>query len=227
MSSLPLIKKIRELYAAGGNILEFLKNEGGRYNRVEAIMISYDLQAGSYTAMADHNREYLDRYTDAIKEALADLKNFTTILEVGVGEATVMNPLMEKLDPNDEILKYGFDISWSRTRFAYENTKKHAHSINFFTADLFEIPLPDNSIDVVYTSHSIEPNGGREKDALKELHRVAKKYVVLLEPDYRNASRQGKKRMLRHGYVRNLHEHAIELGFDVLEHRPFEVIENS
>jgi ubiquinone/menaquinone biosynthesis C-methylase UbiE len=29
-------------------------------------------------------------------------------------------------------------------------------------ADLFHIPFADNSVDVVYTSHSLEPNGGRE-----------------------------------------------------------------
>ena len=31
------------------------------------------------------------------------------------------------------------------------------------------IPLLDDSVDIVFTSHAIEPNRGREKQILKEL----------------------------------------------------------
>ena len=62
----------------------------------------------------------------------------------------------------------------------------------------------DNAIDVVYTSHSIEPNGGREEEALLELYRIAKKYVVLLEPCYEKASSAARKRMEKHNYITNL-----------------------
>jgi len=75
---------------------------------------------------------------------------------------------------------------------------------------------------MIYTSHSLEPNGGREKEALRELYRVARKCVVLLEPDYQNANDEGKLRMEKHGYVRNLARHAVELGYKVIENRPFD-----
>lgn len=88
-----------------------------------------------------------------------------------------------------------------------------------FVADLFEIPLEDNSVDVVYTSHSLEPNGGREEAAIKELMRIARKAVVLIEPIYELADEQGKKRMKDHGYVRGLKDTAEKLGAKVVDHR--------
>jgi ubiquinone/menaquinone biosynthesis C-methylase UbiE len=221
-----LIARIREIYAQGGNILEHLRMDGAEGNDPESIMISYEFQAGTYTRLAESNKEYLEAYTDAILQVLSPLQRFDSIMEVGVGEATLMNPLMDKLDPQGRLLKFGFDISWSRTRFAAQNSERHGNRIGLFVADLFQIPLPDDSVDVVYTSHSLEPNGGREKDALRELYRVARRHVVLLEPDYDHATEEGRRRMTKHGYVRDLARHAAELGYEVVEDRPFGVSVN-
>jgi SAM-dependent methyltransferase len=226
MSKLNLIKNIQKLYDRGENVIEFLKKQSEGLNDEESIMISYDFQAGSYTKLAEKNADYLNSYTDAIKRIFTDLPDFSTIMEIGVGEATLMNPLISKIDPLNKLQKFGFDISWSRVRYAKQNSEKVGNEINLFMANLFDIPLPDNSIDIVYTSHSLEPNGGKEKEALQEIYRVAKKYVVLLEPDYDNATIEGKERMTRHGYVRHLAMHAKELGYDVVENRLFEICIN-
>jgi uncharacterized protein YbaR (Trm112 family) len=98
--------------------------------------------------------------------------------------------------------------------------------VTLFTSDLFEVPLADSSIDVVYTSHSIEPNGGKEKEALTELYRIAKKYVVLLEPSFELGSEEARQRMLAHGYVTTLHSTAQSLGYKIIEHRLFEISSN-
>lgn len=81
------------------------------------------------------------------------------------------------------------------------------------------MPIKDNSIDIVYTSHSIEPNGGKEKEALTELYRITNKYLILLEPSYEYACDEGNKRMLEHGYVTELFSTAKELGYEVIEHK--------
>jgi ubiquinone/menaquinone biosynthesis C-methylase UbiE len=223
MSKLALIGKIKELYNRGENVMEFLKQESGDHNDVESIMISYDFQAGSYTKLAKQNSDYLEHYTDAVKSVFSDFSEFSTIMEIGVGEATLMNPLMAKIDPQNKKEKFGFDISWSRTRYARQNTEMAGNVINLFMANLFEIPLPNNAIDIIYTSHSLEPNGGKEKEALRELYRVANKYIVLLEPDFNSATLEGKERMARHGYVRDLAKHAVELGYEVVVERPFDI----
>jgi ubiquinone/menaquinone biosynthesis C-methylase UbiE/uncharacterized protein YbaR (Trm112 family) len=226
MTKLKLIKKIRDIYQANQNMMEFLRGSNDSRNDIESIMISYDFQAGSYIKAATKNHEYIDSYTDCINKELKKLGTFKSIMEIGVGEATIMSPLMQKNDPNNTLKKFGFDISWSRVRYAKEYSNSFQQKINFFTANLFEIPLPDNSIDILYTSHSLEPNGGAEKEALKELYRVAGKYVVLLEPDFENGSEEAKARMIKHGYVTNLKQHAEELGYEIVIHRPFDICIN-
>ncbi|HXA02857.1 MAG TPA: methyltransferase domain-containing protein [Cytophagaceae bacterium] len=221
------LKKIKELYSIGTNIIDYVKNlKQEKNNSSEAIMISYDFQAGSYIQLAKEKSEYLNNYTKAISETINELGIFNSIVEIGVGEATVLANLIPKIkNKPDSIL--GFDISWSRIRFArhYLSENKINNAI-VFVGDLFNIPLQDNSIDIVYTSHSIEPNGGREKEALTELYRISNKYIILLEPCFEMASEEAQARMTRLGYVKNLYNTAKELGYKVKEHRLFEYSSN-
>ncbi len=93
-------------------------------------------------------------------------------------------------------------------------------------ASIFHAPYADNSIDVVYTSHTIEPNGGREIPILQELYRLAARYLVLLEPGFELATPEARSRMTRLGYARNLHGHAVALGMKVLKHKLFGLTAN-
>ena len=152
--------------------------------------------------------------------------DFKSIIEVGVGEATVLLPFVKKLNLLPQKI-LGFDISLSRILFARKNVQKEKiNNIELFVADLFSIPLKDNSVDIVYTSHALEPNGGKEKAALQELYRIAGKYIVLLEPVFEFASTEGQKRMERMGYIKDLYNVAISLGYNVIEYKKFDQILN-
>jgi ubiquinone/menaquinone biosynthesis C-methylase UbiE/uncharacterized protein YbaR (Trm112 family) len=215
------VKLALETYGRGENVLKALRQNKG-VNDDEAVLLSYELQSGSYTQLYEGVlRTYLNEYSEKVASVLAALPSFKSLLEVGVGEANLINKVCEKIDPKNKIDKFGFDISWSRIRFALQNTKLTSNSINLFVANLFEIPLPDNSIDVVISSHALESNGGREQEMLLEMYRVARQSVVLLEPDYKSASPEGKARMEEFGYVQNLKEHSLNLGFSVVEDHPF------
>jgi len=137
-----------------------------------------------------------------------------TLLEVGVGEATTLASVFNNLKFKN-IKLYGFDISWSRLFVAKKYLTEKNISANLFVANLFNIPLANDSIDIVYTSHSLEPNGGKEKEAISECLRVSKKALILFEPIYELANSEAKKRMTHHGYVKKLKETAIELGANV------------
>jgi hypothetical protein len=86
--------------------------------------------------------------------------------------------------------------------------------------------MADNSIDVVYISHSLEPNGGRKEVAISELLRVARKAVVLVESIYKFLPENAQKRMAENGYVLNLKSTAKKLGATLVNNRLLDVCSN-
>ena len=212
-------RELLEHYRQGRNITALLRDERGAGANTEAIIeIAYDLQTGSYIesmadpAMAEHKR----RYAEELASTLVGLGDFESVLE-GVGEGTTLSGVLDNLGPVDA---YGFDLSWSRVAYARRWLRERGHpSVRLCSDSLLAMPFADASIDVVFTSHAVEPNGGREDAILLELSRVARKYVVLWEPSHAHATDAGKRRMEDHGYCRNLPEAAERLGLRVLEHR--------
>ena len=220
------LNSLKEFYKSGGNILKFLRENNGRNsNTAEDILISYDLQSGSYIEAAKKNYKYINDYTNALVKIINMLGGFGSILEAGVGEATTLVHVIKSLIKNSatDFEVFGFDVSFSRIIFAKKYISDFGlRNIFLSTGDLLKMPFADNSIDIVYTSHSIEPNGGKENEILRELFRVTKKYLILLEPAFDLASDKGKDRMKEHGYAVNLWEEIQNLNLKVIEHRLFD-----
>jgi len=214
------LPQIIQHYKNGGNVIQFIRElKNSKKNTLEDILISYDLQSGSYIQLLKEDPGLRDVYCELLAKEINDLGSFDSILEVGVGEGVTINKLLE-FCKFEEI--YGFDISLSRLLYAQSYLDKIKHtSINLFVSDLFQIALPDNSIDIVYTSHSIEPNGGKEKEAIEELFRVTKKYLILLEPAYDFANEEAKKRMENHGYAIDLFKRCQEGNYEIVKHELF------
>jgi uncharacterized protein YbaR (Trm112 family) len=226
MNNIKLIEKVKSIWEAGDNIMNYLKKLDGRtQNNIEDILISYDFQSGSYIENAKRNPELTSLYSKYLADIIDSFSNVETIMEAGVGEATTMTHLLLDVKNNFHY-KFGFDISWSRIKYAREYSQSKGVDIRLFVADLFSIPLPDNSVDIVYTSHTIEPNGGREVDALRELYRVASKYLILLEPTDEFANEEGKKRMKNFGYVSSLKEKISNMGFNLIQYQKVPYISN-
>ncbi|MES2003046.1 MAG: class I SAM-dependent methyltransferase [Bacteroidota bacterium] len=220
---LSLIPRIKELYDQKVNIIQYLRGiENRKNNSIEDILISYDFQAGSYIEIIENDLSYITAYTDELFKIINTYcTSKHTILEVGVGEATTLCHL-RKLFPS-EAKFYGFDISWSRISKGVEYLKRNNVEASLFVSDLFLTPLADSSIDVVYSSHSLEPNGGKEIEALKELYRITKDCLILLEPASEFADSSAKKRMEENGYISNLHGKIMELGYDLKKYELFPV----
>lgn len=215
-----LMLGMRAAYARGENAMEYAcKTAGALGNSPASTLIAYDLQAGTYIAGARANPEARARWCGQLAEILNPyISTQSSILEVGCGEATTLAGVLKRLD-NTPKHALGFDISWSRCAHGLTWLEENGVSARLFVADLFEIPLEDSSVDVVYTSHSLEPNGGNEQAAIKELMRVARRAVVLVEPLYELADAKAQERMRSHGYVRGLKETAEKLGATVRDYR--------
>ncbi len=230
MKQFDLLGKIKGIFEKGENIIEYLNSiKENKTNSIEDIMISYDFQAGNYIKSYYNNQEYAQLNTFNIAKVINNLTGdleIKSLLEVGIGEATTLSDVIPKLNKTPKNI-LGFDISWSRLNYAKQFlTRKNLENVKLFVADMFNVPVPDNSVEIVYTSHSIEPNGGFEKEALTELYRITSKYLILIEPGYEFASEEGKQRMRKNGYVTKLFETALDLGYKVIEYREFDTTIN-
>jgi ubiquinone/menaquinone biosynthesis C-methylase UbiE len=222
-----LILGMRAAFARGENAMEFARRELDKAaNSSVATLISYDLQTGSYVANTRANPEANKRWVGQLASILGPfVGSHSLVLEVGCGEATTLAGVLQAL-PQKPRGAIGFDISWSRCAEAMHWLAEKGVAAQLFVADLFSIPLDDSSVDVVYTSHSIEPNRGRELAALRELLRIAQCAVVLVEPLYELANESARNRMDHHKYVRGLHQAAESLGANILDYRLLEYTSN-
>lgn len=232
MEKFNLISKIEQIYSRGGNIIKYLKEVEHKFvASAEDIMISYDFQAGTYREAYEKNSEFHE-IKEACNRYIANVINsfpcsIESVLEAGVGEAIALVPILTYLKHDEVKWIGGNDISYSRIKIAKEFARDHGvENINLFVADIFHMPISSDSIDVVYTCHALEPNGGFEHELLNELYRIARKYIVLVEPDFENANSEGKKYMEYHGYVKGLANIARSNGWNVIADEPVPIIAN-
>ncbi len=223
MNKKAILAKIQELYKNNENIIQYLRDNvsNSGCNSIEDIMIAYDFQTGRYNYLDANDPFYHDKHVNTARKLNNEISKLCgcttpTILEAGVGEATFLRYVLESMNYK---MAYGFDISWSRVKEGLAHMKRNNISkVELFAGDLFNIPLQDNSIDIVYTRQAIEPNGGHEREIVRELYRVTKNYLILIEPAYDMANDDAKERMKKHGYIQKLPEAVNELGYKVIKY---------
>lgn len=233
MDKLYLMERIKKIYEGGGNIIEYLRNIGEESgtNSFEDILISYDFQAGNYYNAYKKNPTFFSKQYDEMatimNSYIKECGQECTILEAGVGEGRSLVSILNRIDLSRIRKVYGFDASWSRIKYAEkfeeEFGKGRGKKISFFTSDLLNIAVKDSAVDIIFTVHAAEPNGGQEKRILQELYRITGRYLVMFEPAYDFASEEAKKRMEHHGYVTCLYEMAKELGYTIVK---YELLKN-
>lgn len=221
------MNKLRKLYKQGVNLCAYLrKEEGVSTNTPEIIKKSYDIQTGIELNQVKNGKltNHITKYSELLSLEIKTHINPKSILEAGVGDGITLVEIA-KYFKNTKL--YGFDISPNRVKLAkkwlFENKIKR---VKLKIGNLLDIPYPANSFDVVYTSHAMEPNGGSEEIILKELHRVAKKYIFLLEPGYEFAKKEYQRRMDSFCFVKGLKETAKKLGYKVIKHELFPLTAN-
>jgi len=92
------LQRIKELYAKGDNIIQYLRSiNNNDTNTIEDILISYDFQAGSYIRYFSKNLDFNHKYCKALAKLIDEIENVESIIEVGVGEATTLSTLIRIL----------------------------------------------------------------------------------------------------------------------------------
>jgi len=215
-----LIFAMRAAFDRGENMMACARERlGAQVNEKDATLLAYDLLAGGYVRRVGRDPEGNQKWCSQIAGILDPyVRAGDVLLEAGCGEATTLGGVVQALSEKPSQL-LGFDISWSRCSVATRWLLGLNVAARLFLADLFAVPLADASVDVVFSSHALEPNGGREAAAIAELLRIARRTVVLVEPIYELASAEAQDRMRQHGYVRGLRAVAESLGAEILDHR--------
>jgi len=225
-----IILEMRKTYQSGQNAMAFARKKinemneiaGGEGNFILCTLVAYDLQTGTYVQNARLNIASNHKWCNQLSNLISPLlPPDGTLLEVGLGEATTLAGVLDCL--GEKVRQaIGFDISWSRVNEGNLWLKERNQNATLFVGDLFHIPLANNSIDVVYSSHSLEPNGGAEIELLTGCLRVARHAVVLVEPIYELATADAQERMKSHGYVTGLKNAAEKLGAEIIDYRLLE-----
>ena len=218
------ISELSQAYGRGENISQLLSVRNPDLEREEVIEIAYDIQSGSYSKIALANQDQLKQYAQEMHSLCKEcIIEGDTVLDCGAGELTTLSALSQHLPQHSRLL--ACDISLSRLRmgqrFAAQFMRTDlAADLELFVADMGCMPLTDDCVDVVFTSHALEPNHGREAILLKELLRIARRHLILFEPSWEHANEAMRSRMIEHGYVRELPHHIQEAGGRLLSVKP-------
>lgn len=198
-----IISLISKLKKKDKNFNKYLR-KNSTLSESEIIQLSYDFQSGDY--IKKYNLELVRKNLTPVIDEINKTTNIRTLLDFGSGELTSFSYVLEKLHKSD-IKFFACDISFNRLFLGsqlLEKKKLLNSSINLFCNDFHKLPFFDNSIDIIITNHAIEPNKSNAEKIILELYRVARKKLILQEPNYDIACESGKKRMLSNNYVVNL-----------------------
>ena len=207
----------RKIYVTGKNVTTFLKTKNKKKENISKIIeIVYDLQAGSYIRNFNNDYKKIELYTSEMSKILNEhILKKDTLLDVGSGELTTLTSILNKVNVVPKNI-FAFDISWSRLIKGKKFFKKHIRhknlKLSIFVADMMQIPLHTSCVDVVISSHALEPNGKNLQDLIKELFRVVKRKLILFEPSYEINSIKGQKRMDKFEYIKGIKSVVEKLG---------------
>lgn len=104
--------------------------------------------------------------------ALAELKSGETVLDLGSGGGIDVLLSAKRVGPSGKA--YGLDMTDDMLALARENQRRAGiDNVEFLEGEIENIPLPDNSVDVIISNCVINLSGDKDR-VLKEAFRVLK-----------------------------------------------------
>lgn len=214
-----IYQKSKIKYIKKQNVQKFLKSI--KINEKDSVRISYDIQSGSYIKFFSKLKKTKIKniYYPLVEAINNNFTNFKTILDFGCGELTTSKYIFGNLKKN---IKHYFatDISLNRIflgkKYLEKTLKpKSFKKFKFFCNSANRLPFKDSSIDLILTTHALEPNKKNLKNLIKELFRVTKFGMILMEPHYESACLAQKKRMRKLNYIQGLEKELLKYSSDL------------
>jgi SAM-dependent methyltransferase len=139
---------------------------------------------------------------------------FKSMLEVGSG-ASINLYYLSRWFPEKEYI--GVDFAGERTRQAKTYWDKRNVRLSYVRGDATRLPFKDNSVDVVFSSHCLEQlsKDSECEAAIREMHRISAKKVVMMEPGYELGNPTQKSYIELRGYSKHILSIVKRNGFDL------------
>ena len=199
----PNISFLKKIYLSGVNINKYLRKKTN-LSELEIIKLSYDIQSGSY--VKNYNYFKSKKVLDPVIKEINSTK-YKSLIDFGCGELTNFYTIIKNIKVKNKTF-FAYDLSFSRIVKGKQflDNKKKKIQLKLFSNNSIDIPIPDNSIDIITSCHALEPNKKNVFKILKELWRISKKKLILLEPNSKLGNKLIKKRFKEHNYILNLEE---------------------
>jgi ubiquinone/menaquinone biosynthesis C-methylase UbiE len=220
---------LKKLFSKKININQYLRKKTDLSEK-DIIKLSYDVQSGSYVKSNNYNYIKSKKILSPIIKEI-NSTNFKSLMDFGCGELTNFYTLLNNIKTKNKFFIV-YDLSFSRILVGkkFLNKKKKFQNKNIhlkcFCNNTIKIPLPDNSIDIVTTCHSLESNKTNANKILKELWRISKKKLILMEPNNRLIKNYSNKDILeqkfkKHKYVLDLEKKIkkITLKYKIIDNK--------
>ena len=214
-----LLVEAQEVYLSGENVMLWARRQlNVTHNTEDVIALAYDLQSGTYLDFQAQNSATSEaRASELAGFFRAYATNLSSMVDLGSGEINQFVNFQSKLGsllPKDCI---ALDISWSRLAVGKKALTPDFLPITPVVANFAELPFPTSSVDMSFSDHALEPNGGSLRQIVAEIFRVTRRFCFFVEPVEALQSQSGKRRMASHGYISKLREVLIEEGGQIVD----------
>mgnify|MGYP001185280535 CR=1 FL=1 len=141
-------------------------------------------------------------YTTSYLSNILKKTNSKSFMEIGAGELTNFLDIYKKSGNNFRRM-IALDLSFNRLFKGKKFLEDNKFKLDYYLCGNAEkIPLSDDSVDLSYSVHCLEQVPHLAEKIVKEMIRVSKNYIVLIEPSFQFGSIATKNKIFKKGYIR-------------------------
>jgi ubiquinone/menaquinone biosynthesis C-methylase UbiE len=125
-----------------------------------------------------------------------------SVIEVGAGELTTFYNFVNKISNKSKLgTTAALDLSTKRLLKGKEFLKKKNIDIDYLiSSNATNIPLPDNSFDLVFSHNCIEQAPMIAQNIIDEMVRISSNIIIFIEPSFEFGNQWSRNKILGKGY---------------------------